>query len=125
MCHMTKNAHELSQLRSTSSNVRLWTNILLLVTTYYKSCYMFKYTTTIVWKMYIQTYNLCSEEYVPVCGCDGLIQVFGTTVCSSILVRFLLIEKRGTRSLVATNITTTTKKNLNRMILMIITCHCR
>ena len=70
---MTKNAHELSQLRSTSSNVRLWTNILLLVTTYYKSCYMFKYTTTIVWKMYIQTYNLCSEEYVPVCGCDGLI----------------------------------------------------
>lgn len=91
--------------------------------------------------MYIQTYNLCSEEYVPVCGCDWLIQVFGTTVCSSILVvlasdkdhdnlnneheRFLLIEKRGTRSLVATNITTTTKKNLNRMILMIITCHHR
>lgn len=91
--------------------------------------------------MYIQTYNLCSEEYVPVCGCDGLIQVFGMTVCSSILVvlasdkdhdnlnneheRFLLIEKRGTRSLVATNITTTNKKNLNRMILMIITCHRR
>ena len=45
---MTKNAHELSQLRSTSSNVGLWTNILLLLTTYYKSCYMFKYTTTIV-----------------------------------------------------------------------------